>query len=74
MSIDIKIGPLTNLQQAFLMLLVFVLPAVIVWFSNAMPVDRSSLGLLFAAILSAILVFIKEILGATLNPPAPYHV
>ena len=74
MAIDIKIGPLTNLQQAFLMLLVFVLPAVIVWFNNSMPVDRSSLGLLFAAILSAILVFIKELLGATSNPLGPYHV
>lgn len=60
-------GKLTDFQQAFLMLLVFVLPVLIVWTSSGMPIDRTSLGLLFSGILSGILVFIKEMLGGT--PP-----
>lgn len=45
------------------MLLVFILPPIITWAGLGMPTDRSALGLLLSAVLSGVLVFIKEILG-----------
>lgn len=58
-----KILKLTDTQQAFFMLLVFVLPSMTVWFGLGMPTDRTALGLLGAGIVSGILAFIKELLG-----------
>jgi uncharacterized membrane protein YqaE (UPF0057 family) len=54
---------LNDNQQAFLMLLVFILPALGVWFASGMPSDKVALGLLASAVLSGILAFIKELLG-----------
>lgn len=54
---------LTDKQQAFIMLLVFILPALITWCALGMPTDKASLGLLFASILSGVLAFCKELLG-----------
>lgn len=58
---------LSNREQAILMLLVFLLPPIITWAGLGMPTDRISMGLLLSAILSGVLVFIKEILGG--QPP-----
>ena len=53
---------LTDKQQAYLMLLAFVLPAFIVWLTNGKPIsDETSLRFLAAAVLSGILAFIKEL-------------
>jgi len=49
------------------MLFVFILPPLITWTALGYPADRISLGILGSAILSAILAFIKELLGGT--PP-----
>ena len=54
---------LSNQQQAFFMLAVFLLPAVIAFLSNGAPTDKASLSLLAAAIFSGILAYIKEALG-----------
>lgn len=54
---------LTDTQQATLMLLVFVFPALIVWTALGMPTDIKSLGLLFSAVLSGAMAFFKELLG-----------
>jgi len=54
---------LTDVQQAWLMLIVFVLPSLITWAALGYPTDRASLGILGSAILSGILAFIKELLG-----------
>ena len=54
---------LNDIQQALLMLLVFVLPPVITWTALGFPTGRAELGILASAVLSGILVFIKEILG-----------
>ena len=56
-------GELTDIQQAVLMLLVFVLPSLIAWTALGYPSDRASLGILGSSILSGILAFIKELLG-----------
>jgi len=58
---------LSDTAQAFLMLLVFILPSVIAWAALGYPTDRTSLGILGSALLSGILVFIKELLGG--KPP-----
>jgi len=58
---------LSNREQAILMCLVFTLPAIITWTGLGMPTDRVSIGLLISAILSGVLVFLKEILGG--QPP-----
>lgn len=58
---------LSNREQAVLMLLVFLLPPLITWTGLGFPTDRNSLGLLASAMLSGVLVFIKEILGG--QPP-----
>lgn len=58
---------LSNQQQAFLMVLVFVLPPIITWCALGFPTGRAELGILMSAILSGILAFVKEILGGT--PP-----
>lgn len=60
-------GKLTDQQQALLMFFVFILPPLITWTALGYPADRTSLGILGSAILSAILAFIKELLGGT--PP-----
>lgn len=54
---------LTDTQQATLMLLVFVFPAIITWAAMGVPTDRAALGLLFSAVLSGALAFVKELLG-----------
>jgi len=54
---------LTNLEQAVLMLVAFVLPAVTAWLANGAPTDHTSVSLMTAAILSGVLAFIKEYLG-----------
>ena len=54
---------LTDEQQATLMFLVFVLPAIGVWAGLGFPTSREALGILGSAIISGILVFIKELLG-----------
>lgn len=58
---------LSDREQAILMLLVFILPPIITWAALGMPTDRASLGILLSAVLSGILVFVKELLGGT--PP-----
>ena len=58
---------LSDREQAILMLLVFILPPIITWAALGMPTDRASLGILVSAVLSGILVFVKELLGGT--PP-----
>lgn len=55
---------LTDLQQAILMLFVFILPSLIAWCALGMPTDRVAVGLLLANILSGILAFCKEMLGS----------
>lgn len=54
---------LSNQQQAYFMLAIFILPAVIAYLSNGAPTDRAALSLLAAAIFSGILAYIKEALG-----------
>lgn len=54
---------LSNQQQAFLMVLVFVLPPIITWSALGFPTGRAELGILASAILSGVLAFVKEILG-----------
>jgi hypothetical protein len=54
---------LSDQQQAYLMLAVFVLPAVIAWLANGAPTDRTTLSILGGAILSGVLAYIKEALG-----------
>jgi len=58
---------LSDREQAYLMLLVFILPPLITWAGLGMPTDRQSLGILLSAMLSGILAFIKELLGG--KPP-----
>jgi len=58
---------LSDREQAFLMLLVFMLPPLITWAGLGMPTDKGSLGILMSAILSGVLAFIKELLGG--KPP-----
>ena len=55
---------LSDREQAYLMLAIFILPALIVWFNNGIPTDKTSLGLVGASIFSGILAFMKELLGA----------
>jgi len=62
-------GKLSDNQQAWLMLLVFILPVLITWTASGTPTDRTSISLLASGILSGILAFIKEILGG--KPPTP---
>lgn len=54
---------LNNSQQAFLMLLVFILPSLSVWAGLGMPTDKAAIGILLSAMISGIIAFIKEILG-----------
>jgi len=56
-------GKLSDTQQALLMLLVFILPALITWTANGMPTDRASIALVLSNVLSGILAFVKEMLG-----------
>ena len=49
------------------MLLVFILPPIITWAALGFPTDRLAIGILVSAILSGVLVFLKEILGG--QPP-----
>jgi len=58
---------LSNREQALLMLLVFIIPPIITWAALGMPTDRLAIGILVSAILSGVLVFLKEILGG--QPP-----
>jgi len=60
---------LSDKEQAALMLLVFILPVLITWTANGMPMDKASISLVISGMLSGILVFIKEILGG--KPPQP---
>jgi hypothetical protein len=60
-------GRLSDRQQAWLMLLVFILPVLITWSANGMPTDKASVSLVVSGILSGILAYIKEILGGV--PP-----
>lgn len=60
-------GKLSDGQQAFLMLLVFILPPLATWMALGFPTDRISLGILGSAIVSGILAFVKELLGGA--PP-----
>jgi len=54
---------LTDLQQAIFGLLIFILPAFGTWCGLGFPTDKAALGLLASAILSGILVFLKELAG-----------
>ena len=58
---------LSNREQAILMCLVFILPPIITWSALGFPTDRLAMGILVSAILSGVLVFLKEILGG--QPP-----
>jgi hypothetical protein len=55
---------LTNRQQAFLMLLVFLLPSFGTWAALGYPTETASLGILGSATISGILAFVKELLGS----------
>jgi hypothetical protein len=46
------------------MLAVFVIPALVAWTSNGAPTNHADLSVLVAAILSGIMAFLKEVLGA----------
>lgn len=63
------VGKLSDYQQAWLMLVVFILPVLITWLANGAPTDRASITLLASGILSGILAYVKEILGG--KPPEP---
>lgn len=52
------------------MLLVFILPSLITWSALGFPTGRAELGILASAMLSGVLVFIKELLGG--RPPEPH--
>lgn len=54
---------LTDTQQAFFMLLIFILPPLSVWMGLGFPMDKAALGILGSSIVSGILVFIKEMAG-----------
>ena len=54
---------LTDKQQALVMFLVFVLPAVLIWLGADMPLDRSGISLLAYGIVAGILAFLKELAG-----------
>lgn len=59
---------LTDSQQAYLMLLVFVLPSVSAWLALGAPIDKTALALLGSSILSGFLAFLKEKLGLPVAP------
>lgn len=54
---------LTDREQALVMFLVFVLPAVLIWLGMEMPMDRSGISLLLYGIVAGILAFLKELAG-----------
>ena len=54
---------LTDRGQAIFMLLVFILPAIATWCGLGFPTSKEALGILASAIISGILVFVKEMLG-----------
>jgi hypothetical protein len=47
-------------KRTLILLLTLLLPPLINWFSNAMPMDRASIGFLGAALLTALLVFLQR--------------
>lgn len=65
---------LSDRSQALMMFLVFILPALTAWAGLGMPTDKTSLGILLAALLSGILAGIKELFGwkpSNDKPPEP---
>ena len=65
-------GKLDDKTQALLMFLVFMLPPLMAWAALGMPTDKTSLGILLAALLSGVLAGIKELLGwKPSTPPEP---
>lgn len=54
---------LTDQQQAALLALAFILPAVSTWFGLGAPTDHAALAMLGGAIVGGIVAYIKEMLG-----------
>lgn len=54
---------LTDRQQAVVMFLVFILPAVMIWIAQEMPTDRSGISLLLYGVIAGILAGLKELAG-----------
>lgn len=54
---------LTDRQQAVVMFLVFVLPAVLIWIGEQMPIDRAGISLLLYGVIAGLLAFLKELAG-----------
>lgn len=54
---------LTDKQQAYIMFLVFVIPALVTWTALGMPTDRIAIGLLVSNLLSGTLAALKELAG-----------
>ena len=54
---------LTDRQQAVVMFLVFVIPAVMIWVAQEMPFDRAGISLLIYGVLAGILAGLKELAG-----------
>lgn len=64
---------LSDKQQAYLMLVAFILVPLGTWFGLGFPTDKSALGLLASNIVTGIVMFIKEWAGVQVpvsTPPA----
>ncbi len=62
---------LSNTQQALLVFLALALPAVGAWLALGAPTGHDALATLGAALIAAVILFIKEILGSAAPTPAP---
>ena len=54
---------LTDRQQAVVMFLVLMIPALLLWINAEMPMDRAGLSLLLYGLLSGFLAGLKELAG-----------
>ena len=54
---------LTDKQQAYLMLGIFILPALGTWMALGFPTGKTELGILGSSLISGIMAFIKELAG-----------
>lgn len=54
---------LTDRQQALVMFLVFILPALLIWIGAEMPTDRAGISLLLYGVIAGILAGLKELAG-----------
>lgn len=54
---------LTDKEQAVVMFLVFILPALVTWTGLGMPTDRAAIGILISALISGVIAALKELAG-----------